>query len=208
MIGWVATYDSEPNRTRALAGEVLRQAGLELEGRRVLEVGCGTGRNTAWLSERARSVQALDLSEGMLEKARAHVRSPSVELIVHDINAPWPIEAGAADVLIAMLVLEHIQDLAFVFAEAARVLRPGGELFSSELHPTRQMLGSQARFGELQTGGVEHVAAFPHDVSDYVNGAAAAGLTLVHLGEWRDAGAAFDVPPRILSGRYRRSPVR
>ena len=43
---WAETYDIYPNRTRDLAAEVLRQVDLNLEGRKIVEVGCGTGRNT------------------------------------------------------------------------------------------------------------------------------------------------------------------
>jgi len=42
---WAAVYDVDANRTRDLAGTALRAAALELSGRRVLELGCGTGRN-------------------------------------------------------------------------------------------------------------------------------------------------------------------
>ena len=52
------------NRTRELAAEVLRQRGLAVAGRDVLEIGCGTGRNTQWLDEHARSVLALDFLRG------------------------------------------------------------------------------------------------------------------------------------------------
>ena len=120
------------------------------------------------------------------------------------ITAPWPAAAGAADIVIAMFVLEHIQDIAPIFSEAARVLRSGGELFLAELHPARQMLGKKARYTDPRTGELVHLTAYPHDVSDYVNCGVRAGLTLCELGEWRDRGAAYADPPRILSARFRR----
>src|SRR5512140_121761 len=70
---WSESYDADPNRTRDLAYRVLRGAGLELAGRDVLELGCGTGGNTAWLAERARSVLALDFSQGMMAVARERI---------------------------------------------------------------------------------------------------------------------------------------
>jgi ubiquinone/menaquinone biosynthesis C-methylase UbiE/8-oxo-dGTP pyrophosphatase MutT (NUDIX family) len=198
---WARRYDVDPNRTRVLAGEVLRQAPLEIRGRHVVEVGCGTGRNSAWLAEHAARVTALDISEGMLAEARAHVGAPTVTFSRHDINRPWPLADRSADVLVGMLVLEHIQALGPVLDQAARVLVPAGALFLCELHPTRQMLGKQARFGQ-PGGSIECITAFPHDVSDYVNAARAAGFTLEHLGEWRDAGADFQTPPRLLSAVF------
>jgi malonyl-CoA O-methyltransferase len=200
---WANTYDTAPNETRELAGRVLRESGLTLSGARVIEVGCGTGRNTHWLADSARSVLALDISEGMLEKARSRVTAPSVRFLQHDITSAWPASSGSADVVIAMLVLEHVEQLGPVLSEAARVLGPNGELWLCELHPTRQMLGVGARFTHPETRELEHVTAFPHDVSDYVNGGILAGLTLLHLGEWRDAGTAYAAPPRLLSAHFR-----
>src|ERR687894_900398 len=108
---WADTYDIDPNRTRELAGEVLRQCDLRLVGRDVLEIGCGTGRNTLWLGERAENVLALDISEGMLRQAKARVQSPRVRFLQHDIRSPWPSADGSADVVIAMRSEEHTSEL-------------------------------------------------------------------------------------------------
>lgn len=199
---WAATYDADPNQTRDLAATVLRQCGLNLADRSVIEVGCGTGRNTVWLAERAASVLGLDLSEGMLRQARTSVNAPHVQFLQHDIRSAWPVADASADVVIAMLVLEHVEHLEPIFAEVARALRPGGELFLCEYHPLRQMLGRQAQFTHPETGVIERVAAFLHDVSDYVNGGVQAGCTLLHLGEWRDADADRVAPPRLLSAHF------
>src|SRR5262245_18756872 len=82
---WAATYDSDVNPTRDLDAEVLRRAGPPVEGRDVLEIGCGTGKNTRWLSERARSVVALDFSAGMVARARERVPAGHVNFVHHDI---------------------------------------------------------------------------------------------------------------------------
>lgn len=201
---WANTYDAVANPTRDTAARLLRAAALDLDGRHVVEAGCGTGGNTGWLAERAASVIGLDLSEGMLAVARARVPAPHVRLLQHDISTPWPLPTACADAVIAMLVLEHVEALALFFAEAARVLLPGGQLFSCELHPTRQMLGKKAGFSPEPGGPVECVGAFPHDVSDYVRTALAAGFSLSGLSEERDPGAPFEVPPRVLSASFSR----
>ncbi|HJQ71196.1 MAG TPA: class I SAM-dependent methyltransferase [Blastocatellia bacterium] len=200
---WADTYDTDLNRTRELAAAVLRQSDLELAGRDVVEIGCGTGRNTEWIVERAASVLAVDFSEGMLRQAQARVRSPRARFIQHDIRNAWPLAEASADLVIAMLVLEHIEQVGPVFAEAARVLRAGGELFVCELHPVRQMYGKQARFTNKETGECERIRAFLHDVSEYVNGALQSGFELSHLGEWRDRDSDRSDLPRLLSLRLR-----
>lgn len=201
---WAETYDAVPNRTRDLAAEALRQVDLKLEGCRVVEVGCGTGRNTIWLAERAREVVGMDFSEAMLAKARMRITDRHVRFVQHDIRKTWPLANASADVIVAMLILEHVEHLETVFAEAVRVLTDGGQFLLCELHPMRQLAGGQAQFSNSKTGEQQRVAAFLHDVSDYVNGGLAAGLQLQHLGEWRDPGSTLRSDPRVLSILFRR----
>ena len=200
---WAETYDIDQNRTRDLAAETLRQANLSLDGRKVIEVGCGTGRNTVWLAERAAKIVGLDFSEAMLARARARVNDPRVRFVRHDARATWPLADASADFVIAMLILEHVQHLKPIFAEAARTLGAGGELFICELHPEQQLAGKQAEFTNAKTGEHQLVTAFIHDAADYVNGGSASGFELVHMGEWRDLNALPSELPRLLSLRFR-----
>jgi ubiquinone/menaquinone biosynthesis C-methylase UbiE len=196
---WAETYDVDQNRTRDLAGEALRQTDLQIAGRRVVEVGCGTGRNTIWLAQQAAALLAMDFSEEMLARARAKVQDRRVRFVQHDARQRWPLEDNSADTVIAMLILEHVEQLSSVFVEAARVLVPGGEFFVCELHPMRQLTGGQAQFSNTKTGERQMVTAFIHDASEYVNTALSVGFELKRLDEWRDAGAPLNSFPRLLS---------
>jgi len=196
---WAETYDAVQNQTRDLAAKVLRHVDLKLDGRKVVEVGCGTGRNTTWLAERAAEIVGLDFSEEMLARARSRVDHPRVRFVQHDVRVTWPLTDASADVVIAMLILEHVENLAPVFAEAARVLNTGGQLFLCELHPMRQLSGGQAQFSNRKTGERQLVSAFLHDVSDYVNTGLASGFELEQIGEWRDEDAPASSQPRLLS---------
>lgn len=196
---WAAQYDRDSNATRDLDGDVLRQAALRLRGRDVLEIGCGTGKNTEWLAGEAASVIAMDFSEGMLARARAHVRATGLRFVVHDIRDPWPVAAKSVDVVTCNLVLEHVRTLPPIFDEAVRVLRAGGQLFISELHPFRQQLGGQARFTHESSGEVTLVPAFRHSVGEFVNAGLETGLQLRALGEITDERAPIDAPPRLLT---------
>ena len=201
---WASQYDRDRNATRDLDADVVRRAGLDITGRRVLELGCGTGKNSVWLAEQAGELVALDFSAGMLDVARSSVRAPNARFVRHDIRDPWPVGPGWADVVVGNLVLEHVRDLAPVFAEAARVLAPGGQLFLCELHPYRQLRGGQAHFTDEATSETVPVAAFLHSTSEYVNGAIAAGFVLRELGEWLEPDAPAGAPPRLLSLLFQR----
>ena len=196
---WASSYDIDPNVTRDLDAEILRRLPLTLAGRDVLELGCGTGKNTTWLAEQARAVIALDFSAGMLARARKRVPVGPVQFVRHDVREPWPVAHEAVDAVVGNLVLEHVADLAPVYTEAARVLRPGGQLLVSELHPERQRGGRQATFRDPRTGRILRVPAHRHTVAEYVNEGLATGLVLHYLGEWTETGAAPDAPPRLVT---------
>lgn len=200
---WSEVYDTDTNATRDLDASVLREQPLELEGKDVLELGAGTGKNTVWLAANARRVVALDFSAGMLARARVRLGAArNVHFVVQDLREPWAVPDAAFDRVVANLVLEHISDLGPIFSEAARVLRLAGALYLCELHPFRQRLGSQAQFSGV--AGRERVPAFLHDVSDYVAAGLAAGLSLRALDEWWDASADKSSAPRLLSQRWSR----
>jgi ubiquinone/menaquinone biosynthesis C-methylase UbiE len=202
---WAESYDTNENRTRDLDALVLRTHELDIAGRDVLEIGCGTGKNTEWLVQHAESVTALDLSPEMLARARARITSVNVKFAEHDIQRSWPFPDESFNAVIGNLVLEHVSNIRVVFEEAQRVLRPNGTLFICELHPFRQRLGSQAQFTDSKSGERHRVEAYAHDVSEYVNTGIDGGLQLVRIDEWsddldRESGA----PPRLLSVVFNR----
>lgn len=202
---WAESYDTNENRTRDLDAVVLRTHELGIAGRDVLEIGCGTGKNTHWLAEHAESVTALDLSPEMLERARSRVTPAHVKFVEHDIQHAWPVPDESFNAVVGNLVLEHVANIAIVFHEAQRVLRPNGTLFLCELHPYRQRLGSQAQFTDAKSGERLKVEAYAHDVSEYVNAGIDAGLRLVRIGEWSDdQDCQSGAPPRLLSVLFNR----
>lgn len=201
---WAASYDSDRNATRDLDARVVREHGPACAGLDVVELGCGTGKNTAWLAERARSVVALDFSAGMLARARERVPSRHVRFVHQDITKAWPLDNASADVVIGNLVLEHVNDLAPVMREAARVLHRGGTLFLCELHPDRQQRGGQAHFTEESSGETVHVPAFVHTVDEYLESAQAAGFHLARVESHLESGAPDGALPRLLALELRR----
>ena len=201
---WSRRYDDDHNATRDPDARVVRQSPLHLAGARVLELGCGTGKNSEWLATQSRELVALDFSPGMLDVARRRVRAAHVRFVEHDITRPWPVDRASCDVVLGNLVLEHVRDLLPIYAEAARALRPGGQLFFCELHPYRQLLGGQAHFEDAETKQIIPVTAFPHTVSEYVNGGLATGFLLRMLDEHVEENAPIDAVPRLLSVLFER----
>jgi malonyl-CoA O-methyltransferase len=199
---WALTYDDDRNATRDLDALALRDSGLPVRDADVLELGCGTGKNSVWLAAQARSLTAMDFSPGMLERAQQRVSGDHVRFVHHDVRARWPVPSDSVDVVVGNLVLEHVEQLDAVFAEAYRVLRAGGVCYVAELHPYRQWRGGQANFTDAKSGTVVHVPAFVHAISEFVNSARAAGLVLEYMDERLEADAPPGAPPRLLTLRF------
>lgn len=197
---WSDTYDRDRNLTRDLDHEVTRSTLVSFRFSSVLEIGCGTGKNTALLATIAAKVHALDFSDGMLAQAKNKVSSDNVTFTVADLTRPWPCATRTTDLVVCNLVLEHIDDLSFVFAEAARVLVAGGRFFVCELHPFRQYQGAQARFQHDQA--TTEIQAFVHHLSDFTTAAEAKGLVLERFQEWWHEEDR-DKPPRLASFMFR-----
>jgi malonyl-CoA O-methyltransferase len=193
---WSVSYDSDENLTRDLDQNVLREALANLRFKSILELGCGTGKNTLFLSEIGERVHALDFSEGMVEKARSKVRAGNVRFSITDLTRLWPCPDTFYDLIVCNLVLEHIEDLSFIFSEASRVLQGKGKFLINELHPFRQYEGKKARYNK--DGEVAEIEAFVHHISDFLNSASEIDLKLVTIHEWWHT-TDQDKPPRLVS---------
>jgi ubiquinone/menaquinone biosynthesis C-methylase UbiE len=193
---WSATYDLDRNLTRDLDQLATRETLSNLCCKSILELGCGTGKNTALLAQIGERVLALDFSEGMIEKARTKLSFDNVTFAVADITQPWACEDQSIDLVTCNLVLEHVRDLSFIFGEAARVLVESGHFFISELHPFRQYQGTQANF--LRNQQRTEIQAFVHHISDFFAAAAANDLGLAQMKEWWHEEDQ-NKPPRLVS---------
>ena len=198
---WSATYDSVENKTRDLEKAAGQQVLSSIAFDTVLELGCGTGKNTEWLSQKAGYLQAVDLSEEMMAKAREKVTGRHVHFQQADITRPWEFVTKAPALVTCSLILEHIRDLHFIFQQATQVLQPGGHFYICELHPYKQYSGSKARFESAE--GLQVLECFVHHASDYYDAAIKAGFSCVGLNEWFDEGDR-DNPPRLISFLFRK----
>lgn len=71
---WAVQYDTNANKTRDMEAVALRQMLSKITFKNVLEIGCGTGKNSIWLDEQANHLTAVDFSEKMLAKAKKNQR--------------------------------------------------------------------------------------------------------------------------------------
>ena len=101
-----------------------------LVGRRVLDVGCGTGRFTRAFEQAGAEVTGLDADAGMLDLAHERVEGDLVAGDAHRL----PVEANAVDVAVAITLLEFVDEPRAVVDELVRVTRPGGRVVLAALN--------------------------------------------------------------------------
>ncbi|MCD9187647.1 MAG: class I SAM-dependent methyltransferase [Pyrinomonadaceae bacterium] len=197
---WSETYDSVENKTRDIEAKALRQS-VSGENLDTLEIGCGTGKNTGFLQTRAAKLIGADFSTEMLEKAKAKITSENVEFRQMDLRDEWNFAENSFDLITCSLALEHIENIDFVFAQAARVLRSGGRFYIGELHPFKQYNGTKARF---ETGsGVFELECFVHHISEFFEAGTKNNFDVSELKEWFDDDDKTQIP-RLLTMIFRK----
>jgi len=197
---WANQYDTNENQTRDLEAKSLRETLSNLSIDHCLELGCGTGKNTAWLCTVAKKITAVDLSEEMIAKAKEKINSGQVQFIQADLLNRWTFLHQQFDLITFSLVLEHISNLDHIFQEASKVIANDGYLYVGELHPHKQYAGSKARF-ETEAG-VHVLQCYTHHISDFINAANKYGFRLAYLQEYFDNDER-DAIPRILTLLFR-----
>ena len=149
-----------------------------VEGRRVLDLACGSGRYSHLLRQaNAAQVVALDLCVPMLEQvaAASRVRASMMQL---------PFQSAVFDAVISGLAVGHATDIHQWMSEVARVLRPAGSLVYSDFHSAAIRAGMTRSFKDAAdvTWTVPHQV---YDLSCQQDTMAAAGLTVQTVRELR-----------------------
>jgi len=121
-------------------------------GRLTLDLGSGEGRVSRDLRARGHIVVEVD---GSTSLARASFERSRGNVVNADV-ARLPVASGVADLAIAFMSMQDVDEMPAAIAEAARVLVPGGRLAMAIVHPTN----SAGRFAPAQPGEPEYDRPF------------------------------------------------
>jgi ubiquinone/menaquinone biosynthesis C-methylase UbiE len=169
---WSSSYDERMNPL-VMAEQPAMNALLDgIASGRALDAACGTGRLTRMLLDHGHDVTGVDASEAMLERARVNASEASLHRgsLLH---LPFP--DASFDVVCCGLALTHVLLLQPAIEELARVLREGGRLLLSDVHPVAVATGSHAffRYPDDSRGVVRNEL---HWHGEYLDAFASAGL--------------------------------
>lgn len=134
-----AGYSQLPRQVMGLDGApewpAIRAILPDLEGRRVLDLGCGFGWAARWMrSQGAVSVLGVDLSRNMIARAKADTLDPAIEYRIADIET-LDLPEGAYDLVFSALAFHYIRDFGRLARAIHGALAPGGDLVFTIEHP-------------------------------------------------------------------------
>lgn len=171
---WSVNYDEPGNQLIAMEQPAVWGLLDQSEPGDALDAACGTGRHSRRLVELGHRLTGVDLTPEMLAVAEKSV--PAADFRVADLLA-LPFEDASFDLVVCGLALAHLPDLDAAIAELARVLRPGGRLITSQVHPFQAHLDWNAPFRDAE-GNRGFVREHRHGHADYVSAFTAAQLTV------------------------------
>jgi malonyl-CoA O-methyltransferase len=183
---WSPHYDEAPNPLLALESRLLEPRLGSLDGLRVLDAGCGTGRWMTALAERGAHVFGIDCCDSMIAQAAA---KPALRgcCSIADITK-IPTRDDSFDLAICSFALSYTPRLNTALSELARVAR---SVLISDLHPDAMSRGWTRSFrAEGRVWEIEHFA-YTADALDH----AASGAGLVR--QWR-IESPFGEPERDI----------
>ncbi len=127
-----ASYDQHAAFQREVGHQLLELMPDQLSGKRVLDLGCGTGYFSQRLLDSGAVVVCADLSAEMLEKARERCGTRNIDYKLCDAES-LPFSDSSFDYVFSSLALQWCDDLAVPLKEVKRILKPGGQGYFSTL---------------------------------------------------------------------------
>ena len=174
---WAKTYPPRPhNPLMEAEHQTVLSLLPDVHGKTVLDAGCGTGRYLQELKARGAFAVGMDLSAAMLAQAK----TVNDRVARADLRA-LPFDAMSIDVVVCGLALGDVAELELALNEIARVMRPGGCVIYSVVHPAGEEHGWQRTF---ETDGRQvAIDGFWHSLDRHREACAAAGFT---IDQWRE----------------------
>ena len=164
---WARVYDTQLSPLLILEERHMMPLFLSLGGRDVLDVGCGTGR-WLWKLETLgpASLTGIDYSVAMLERARKKVRATTKLHKGDCLNLPG--ENNSRTFVLASFVLSYLADLHAFARECARIIRTGGWLLVSDMHPATAAERNWKRSFPINDTNIE-IAAYSRSLHEIIS---------------------------------------
>jgi len=174
---WAGSYPPRPhNPLMEVEQEMVLALLPDVRGLTALDAGCGSGRYLRELGDRGARTIGMDVSPAMIARAR----ETTTRIARADLRA-LPFAAMSIDLVVCGLALGDLAEIELALAEIARVLRPGGRVIYSVVHPGGEAAGWSRTFES--NGRTLAIDGYWHSLDRHRQACQAAGLAIE---EWRE----------------------
>lgn len=130
----------------------------DINGKTVIDLGCGGGQNAVALAKIGAKVTAVDFSPEQIKLAEnlASELDAAIDFITGEISDLSRLSKSTFDIAISACAIAYVPDINSTFAEAFRILKPGGKFILSDMNPLQYIID------EID-GGVEFNHKYPYE---------------------------------------------
>ncbi len=192
---WADSYSGESNPIKNFSDELIGKWMTEVNGKSVLDAGCGTGKICNLASDRGASrIFGVDLSPAMIKEATKNCLNADFKCL--DLSKE-KID-GQFDLIVSALVLGHIRNLDFVLTNLLGNLTPNGILLITDFHPFLTLQGARRTFSEKKSGKTFEVEHHLHLFEEYVSCLTKSNACVEEVAEprWQEQPVVFGMKIR------------
>lgn len=190
---WAALYDDGDPSTWLDEPFLLEQLN-PFPGCRILDLGCGTGRYLRQLTPGLYRITAVDLSRGMLARARRHTNKRiDISFLQASITC-LPFQPWSFDRMMSGLVIDHIASPRQLFDQMATMLTKSGRAVVAAVHPDMQRV-TGADIDVASDEGAVRIPGHIHEVGELVAAVQGAHMKVVAIDEPRITPAMLEHRP-------------
>jgi ubiquinone/menaquinone biosynthesis C-methylase UbiE len=164
---WAPTYDAEPNPLIIMEEDLTLSLIGNVRNQKVLDIGCGTGRYCELLAKRGAKVLGIDPSLKMLEYAKRKITHDCRFELQYGRIEDTRFPSNQFNVVVSALTFGHIPQLNSVIMKVSRIIKKGGRLIVSDIHPYWPISGHDyAEFFD-ENGQEYRIPEYSHPLEEY-----------------------------------------
>jgi ubiquinone/menaquinone biosynthesis C-methylase UbiE len=178
--------DEENNEDRKSLTKITLSMMGDVKGKRILDAGCGPGKEVKILSEMGAEVVGMDISKEMLKIAKKNCEDVEANFILGNIEqTEFP--DHELDIIISLFSILFKKNLESLLKEFHRILKKGGELYIVVPHPTRKMVVYTKNYFDSgkhwEQRGKLRVFNYYRTMEEYINSLVDAGFQIKEIRE-------------------------
>ena len=191
----------EKNPDRKRISEIIISMINDLKEKKILDAGCGTGKECELLAKRGAKVVGIDVSEFMIKLARKKCKNLGVKFFLRDMERTG-FERESFDLILSVFSLMYKKNLRAVLKEFRRILKKDGEFLVVVPHPIERMVKHTRNYFKrgkfLKINGNIRYFNYHWTLEDYLNSIISQGFRVEEIKELGSSSLRESYYPHYL----------